>query len=239
MPRIAIAFWGLTRSLKYTINSIDKYILNVLRENNIDYDIFMHTYCVFSLYTNKRANEKCISLDNEEYKLLCPNYIKIDNQDTIKNILNLEQYRTHSDPWATNYETVDNFILAMYSKMKVTHLIKNSNIIYDYIIFMRPDVRYKTTLDITIFNKLNNSNICIPNFHLFPKFNDRFCIATYNNGILYGEIFNYMLEYSKKHQLHSETIHYNYLHTIYNLNIIYIPFYFNRIRVDGREENDT
>ena len=36
--KIAILFWGLTRSLKYTIKSIKINVFNVLQENNIDYD---------------------------------------------------------------------------------------------------------------------------------------------------------------------------------------------------------
>ena len=45
--KVALCFWGLTRSLKYTIYSIQKYILNVLKIHNIEYKIFLHTF-VFS-----------------------------------------------------------------------------------------------------------------------------------------------------------------------------------------------
>jgi len=33
----ALAFWELTRSLKYTIESIENNIFDVFRENNIDF----------------------------------------------------------------------------------------------------------------------------------------------------------------------------------------------------------
>jgi len=236
--KIGLAFWGLTRSLKYTIKSIEKHILNVLNNNKIEFDIYIHTYQVNSIYNNPRAREKNIKLDNTEYKLLKPKYFKIDDQDKIKKKLKLLEYRTNPDPWKTNYVTVDNFICAMYSKMEVIKLVKNSRIKYDYIIFLRPDVLYLNDFDINIFIKINNKNICIPNFHLYSNFNDRFFIGTYKNAMIYGFLFKDLLKYSKYKRLHSETFNYVFMHDINKLNIIYIKFYFNRIRADGREVKD-
>ena len=38
--KIALCFWGLTRSLKYTIDSIKNNILEILDSRNIEYKIF-------------------------------------------------------------------------------------------------------------------------------------------------------------------------------------------------------
>ena len=49
----------------------------------------MHTYFLKS-YENKRTGEKKTDkIDNEEYKLLSPKYLKIDDQDDIMKNLNL------------------------------------------------------------------------------------------------------------------------------------------------------
>jgi len=64
-----------------------------------------------------RTNENENNVDNLEYKLLKPNYIQIDDQNKIKKEINTFLYRTHPDPWNTNYNSVDNFILAQYSKI--------------------------------------------------------------------------------------------------------------------------
>ena len=82
--KVALCFWGLTRSLKYTIYSIKKYILNVLKIHNIEYKIFLHTFVFNSSYYNPRAEEYDIQLDFNEYTLLEPDYLQIDNQDVIK-----------------------------------------------------------------------------------------------------------------------------------------------------------
>ena len=121
--KIALAFWGLTRSLKYTIESINEKILNILKKHNIEYKIFMHTWTVNSVYNNTRSKEANIKLDNEEYKLLSPDYIEIHDQDEFKKNVKFNAFRTHKDPWNTKYETVDNFICAMFSKSRCTQLI--------------------------------------------------------------------------------------------------------------------
>ena len=75
--KIALCFWGLTRSLKYTIKSIREHILNVLQKSNedtsnepIEYTIFLHTYQFKSTYYNPRAKEVGVNLNFNEYKLI-------------------------------------------------------------------------------------------------------------------------------------------------------------------------
>lgn len=234
--RIALGFFGITRSLKYVIASIKENILNVLHLSNIDYDIFVHTYYLSTDFVNNRTKERVDikNIDNEEYKLLNANYLQVDDQETIKKNINLLQYRTHMDPWYSNYNSVDNFILAQYSKLMLTNMIEKSNNNYDYILFLRPDCLYLNKFDVNFLKSANDHTLCIPNFHLFGpyNFNDRFCIATMKTYKLYGDIFSHLLSISKKQPLHSETI-IGELMSSYSLDIVRIPFKFARIRFGG------
>lgn len=237
---IALAFWGLTRSLTYTYPTIQKHILNVLKKHNIAYTTFMHTYYLSTPYSNPRNNEHNIHLDNDEYKILNADYIHREDQNDVRNSLNLETYRTHPDPWNTQYNTLDNFVIAMYSKQKVAQLIKNSGKSFDYVIFLRPDVQYVNDLNLEWFQLTSNTQICVPEFHCYTfKFNDRFAISTQENAYHIGDAFYSMLEYSKQLPLHSETFHYNYTTSVLNLTVHYIPFYFNRVRANGQINNDV
>jgi hypothetical protein len=235
--KIGLAFFGITRSLKYTIKYIKLNILDILIRNNIEFDIFIHTYKL-NTYKNIRTNEFINNIDNEEYKLLNAKYVEIDDQDDIKEKINLPLYRTNADPWETNYNSVDNFILAQYSKSQLVNMIEKTNIDYDYIIFLRPDVLYINKFDINFFKKTTDNSICIPNFHLYNfknddiKFNDRFCITNMKTYKLYGDIYKYLLDISKIEELHSETILCK-LMINYNLNIIYLDFLFLRVRFNG------
>ena len=237
--KVALCFWGLTRSLKFTHKSIQDKILNVLKNASINYTIFLHTYNFKSKYYNPRAKEIGLALDFDDYKLLNADYVQIDDQDEIKKQLNLQQYRSRQDPWNTNYICVDNFICAMYSKQQLGKMVKNSGQEFDRIIFLRPDVRYLNNFDISWLSLVNDNNVIIPGFALFPDFNDRFCIANCKNAQIYCNLFDNMLEYSKAHPLHSEKFQSFYLRKVYHLSIQYILFFFNRVRSNGNEENDS
>ena len=236
MTKVAIGFFGITRSLKYTIKSIEENLFQVLNSNNIHYDIYLHTYYLSS-YHNIRTNEtaKSFQIDNNEYKLLNPTYFKQDNQDAIKHTLNLPSYRSLGDPWNTNYNSLDNFILGSYSKYTLTNMIKQRIQEYDYVLFMRPDCLYLDKFNINYLNLASDKTIAIPNFHLFGKYNinDRFAITNRKTYEIYGSIFKELLKLSKKYPLHSETIIGIILKT-YGVDVKLVKFNFSRVRCDGR-----
>jgi hypothetical protein len=233
--KVAIGFFGITRSLKYTIQSIRENIFEILKNNNIEYDVYIHTYYLKN-YKNIRTGEIVNDgdIDNEEYKLLNADYIEIDDQNVISEQINLHLYRTHEDPWETNYNSVDNFILAQYSKMKLTKMIEKKQSNYKYVLFMRPDCLYFDPLPVYCFQSIYDSSIVIPNFHLYGPipFNDRFCISTIKTYKIYGEVFHSLLEISKNQPLHSETVIGRIIKS-HRLNIIRVPFYFSRVRFNG------
>ena len=235
--QVALGFFGITRSLKFTIDSIKHNITDSLNELGYDFKIFLHTYALDS-YNNVRTGESTTQIDNDEYKLLNSDYFVIENQDEVKKNLNLEQYRKYPDPWNTQYNSVDNFILAQYSKMKLTKMIKDTKTKFDYIIFLRPDVEYLNKLEESFFKSVSNNRICIPDFDVkyekswFWKFNDRFAITNYNNYRIYGDLFHKLLSISKFMSLHSETVIARYLldNKVYYKHIM---FRFRRIRING------
>jgi hypothetical protein len=241
--KVALCFWGLTRSLKYTIHSIQKNILDILKKSKIDYDIYLHTYKFQNTYSNHRSGELNIILQNDEYKLLQPDHVSIDDNDTIRKFLNFKQYHSKKDPWNTNYQSVNNFILSLFSKKQLWNLIKTNGKLHDYdsFIFLRPDVRYLCPINIQWLHSIHTNSIMIPSFHNFHfGFNDRFAICKYSIAEVYSLIFNVALTYSKKFPLHSETmIKYILLKFNPNLQIKRITFPFNRVRANGRELPDN
>ena len=257
--KIALLFFGITRSLKYTIGSIKTNIFNVFEENDVIYDIFMHTYSLDN-YVNTRTGEISNDVDNNEYKLLNPDYIQVDSQEIIKKKINPKLYRTWVDVYKSNYLCVDNLLLGHYSKLQLVKMVEKSKKIYNYIIFLRPDVQYLNRFNMNFINYVSNQTICIPNFHLYhlgihskwrkissneiwdgsgrgegteSKFNDRFCITNMKTYKIYGNTFKKILDISKKMPLHSESIIYNIISS-YDLKFVKIPFIFKRIRYNGQ-----
>ena len=79
--KIAIIFFGLTRSLEKTIDSFKKNLFGPLEDNSIDYDIFIHTYKIYGPYHNIWAKEHTENYKNENAKF--QSTIKIYETDTI------------------------------------------------------------------------------------------------------------------------------------------------------------
>lgn len=236
---IALLFWGLARSLKYTLPSIQKNVFDVLKENSYSFDIFFHTYSVESVYTNNRANEH-IKLDNKEYMLLNADYVHIDDRDVTMERLNISGYRTHGDPWNTKFQSFDNFVLAFYSKHMVYHMMLDTGKKYKYVVFLRPDVKYVNSFPIHCFEGLDKNpwTVYVPNFSIYWRMNDRFAVTSPECAGCIGNIFETMLEDSKHIELHSEAYMYLKLRQK-KVDVIYINnFLFHRVRANGHEVID-
>ena len=228
--KIAVCFWGLTRSLKYTLPSIQSVLASLGTPT-----IFLHTYRVKGLYTNERAHEKDIELDPDEWKDLNPDVHEIEDQEEVKTSLNVEAYRTSGDPWHNDYATLDNFILAMHSLNRVTQLMLQSKQHFTHVIFMRPDVVFKTPLKESYLSLAKRNTCVVPGFHSWGGVNDRFAICPLPVAKRYGTRFNGLLDYSKTRKPHSET----YLkHVLQGIHIRKIPICFHRVRATGEEFPD-
>lgn len=238
---VALCFFGLTRSLKLTIGSINKYLFKPLNNHGIKYDTYLHTYNIKTPYSNPRTGEKNIILNSNEYTLLEPTFHMVEDKEMVSKKLDLAKYRTKGDPWGNekgaikgNFTSLDNHILYLWSQRQLTQMVLKLRDKYTHIIFCRPDVLYKTPLNINWFS-FQSKKIYIPNFGLFKNVNDRFAIGMKEDMIIYGQRFNDALEYSKQFPLYSES----YLEATlkqHTINYEHINFHFIRIRSNGRKE---
>lgn len=226
--KIALLFWGLTRSLKLTIDNLNKYILNNLKENNIEYKIYLHTY-----YFEDKENK----YDFNEYKLLNPDYFVLDDQDKVKQNINIEKYYNLNFKYSN--KVIHNLICGLYSQKRVTELlldtIKNKKETFDYIWFIRPDVLFNKPLPIRWLHWINENRFLVPRFAKFRGINDRMAIMKLNLAEKYGKRFDKLKEfseYSKKHNFKlSSEIYLNLI--MINYKKKYINYVFKRIRSNG------
>lgn len=242
---IAVCFWGLVRSGKWTHENIKKQ-LDILR-TFANVTVFMHTYKIFSKYSNQWGNEKNIKLDNDEYKLFNPDHFIFDDQDEIKKTIDFEKYHSQPDLHGTNYETVNNIVLALYSQKRVTDLMlrhhKTKN--YTHVVYMRPDVLWETDLKEKYFD-LDDKTVVSPHFsskhhtstRKFEQYlNDRFAICKPNVAEVYGRRYKFLLSYSKQNEVQSEIFCYDVLKA-HNIDIVFRWVCFNRVRANGNISKD-
>ena len=236
--RIAICYWGICRSTDKTIDSIKKCIYEPLKKAGYEYDVFLHTYSIKTIYTNSRAAEDNLVINNDLYKLLNPLVFKIDDPADL--CIDLQEYRTMGDPWGASFSntTFNNHIYSLYSLNEVTNLWRKSLNQYDFVIYARPDVSYLNPINVDWMTALNIDECLLPDFHRYP-INDRFAILRAETAHIYGSRFVHALDYSKMHALHSEKFLYHILMSN-NICMSDVRFRFRRVRATGIEiDNDV
>lgn len=238
--KIAICYFGMTRSTKFVYLSHHQHLFNIFKQNNIEYDIFMHTW--------KSKNDEniiwehsCnIRVDYEEYKLLNPTFYKIDNQDdflnTIKfeNYFNEELYKIHGGD--THYEwrpqLILNHLCGLESQKRVYTMVTETSNFYDYIIFIRPDVEILNDFNIHWLH--SSFDIMIPDTDHNEGLNDRFAILPFNTSSKYAERIDEIIEFRKNHgRIVSEKFVKFIINKYYN-NIRFIHFIMRIKRPNNR-----
>ena len=234
--RVAICFWGIMRSLKFTLPSIKKYIFKPLDDAKIPYDVFLHTFNLNGDCTTTYSTECTLAIDKNEYKLLNPKESIIENQKTIDEKINFNKYMTMGNPWQkAPIETAYNHIRALWSLKQVTSIWLKHRSNYSHVMYCRPDMTYIMPIKPEWFSF--SDSIYTPAFarhgRKIEKLCDRFAIGMPEQMEIYGNRFSEALEYSKKSQLHSETFASHILHKN-GISRKYVPFGFLRTRANSQ-----
>ena len=136
MVRVAICYWGMTRSIRIIHNAHKNQIFDIFKNNQVEYDVYMHTWktaqnFIWGVDWNSTRN---IPNDYNEYRLLNPSYYEIDEQDEFLNTVNFsnyfkqELYDTYGDhpDYEWRPELIRNMICALESQKRVTQMCIDS-----------------------------------------------------------------------------------------------------------------
>jgi hypothetical protein len=207
--KIAICFFGLTRSLKHTYPSIEKNIFKVLKQHNIGYDVFLHTYDL-KIITSQRSGETSCNLDTDEWRLLKPKSHKITNQHTFDSSFDWKMLYDHGDIWKDGFSSLKNAIRQLNSLKEVTLLWENETP-YDYYIYIRPDLFYVNEINVNdILDHIHLKNIIVIPYwgNYRGGFNDRIAYGSYSVMKIYGTridlLKHYYTQKKVKKPYHSE-----------------------------------
>jgi hypothetical protein len=181
--KVAILYWGMTRSTRFVYETHHENIFNVLKAANIFFDVFMHTWHVE--HGNIIWGNIChIPIEYEEYKLLEPTQYQIDSQDEfLKDLVFSDYYREGEGEWLP--DLLRNHLCALESQKRVTELCLKSGVTYDAILYMRPDVLVLSKLD-PQWLSIQPGQIRIPDTFHYGGYNDRFAIVHPESSRLYG-----------------------------------------------------
>jgi hypothetical protein len=226
--KCAIIIYGLNRSITKTHPSIEKYILNVLRENNIRYDIFVHTYKLDTLYSNERNHEKPIHIDYKEMYILNPYKMEVDDQNEVdKDHDHYVEYTKHVR--GENINIVKNYTRALFSLNKAFNMVDKKN--YDGCLIMRPDSLCTEPLNVNnLIDAFDNNIVYTPSDHEWGGLNDRFAFGSFEKITKYATRYTIFLNHLRSKAFTNAE---RWLKKLYP-SVKKTQFRFKTTRTDGR-----
>ena len=238
-PRIAICFFGITRSLHYTIGSIERRILRPAARQG-ETRIFAHFFRQAEI-ANARSGEFG-RLRADEHALLRPDWLELEEPDQCLAQHGFEVLKAHGDPWDDGFVSLRNLVHQLHSLDRVTGAALDWR--PDIVIFARPDLRYHEGLagPLRRIRKATGDVALVPDWqHWRGGLNDRFALCTAPDAAAaYGRRVHRMTAYCEavNGPLHAELLLRHCLEEA-GVTIGTIPTLASRVRFDGslkREE---
>lgn len=207
MVRVAICYWGMTRSIRIIHNAHKNQIFDIFKNNQVEYDVYMHTWktaqnFIWGVDWNSTRN---IPNDYNEYRLLNPSYYEIDEQDEFLNTVNFsnyfkqELYDTYGDhpDYEWRPELIRNMICALESQKRVTQMCIDSQKKYDFVLYIRPDVDIYTPFLLEWFDLVKTGEIALTNesYRHFEGYNDKFALMRFDDCLLYSNRLEWLKSY--------------------------------------------
>lgn len=232
--KIAICFYGITRSLKHTIGSI--------RTNLIDPAGKFGTVKTFAHFFNQDRVEnprskESVQLDKNEFELLKADCVQFEEPGLCLDLLDFEALKTYGDARSDGFHSLRNLVHALHSLKQVTEMAAEWQ--PDIVIFARPDLLYHSSLEPCLkeASQMGGPKVFIPDWqHWRGGYNDRFAVCVgLEAARAYGTRADRMLEYCAtfNEPLHSELL----LRFVMERSTSSIRFISNRatrVRADGR-----
>ena len=232
--KIAIAFFGITRSLRHTMPSIARNIFEPARQLG-DVTTYAHFFDVANV-TNVRSGETSVA-DPEEYKLLNADWVQFSQPNSILNDTDFDAIKQFGDHWGDDFASASNLIHQLYSlKTVATRALQDKP---DIVIFCRPDLRYNDSFHAGLQTAITTRDpaLILPYWQRHKGgLNDRFAICVGDKAVTaYGCRLDLALTFCQKMnvELHSERL-VRYAIAKQGIPTRKLNVRANRVRADGR-----
>lgn len=135
--KIAVCFFGITRSLTHTIGSIEKNILGPARELG-EVRVFAHFFRQLAI-DNPRSRESGL-LAQDEHVLLNADLLELEEPGLCLSAHDFDVIKTYGDRWKDEFRSLKNLVHQLHSLNRVTNVALDWDA--DIYIFARPDLMY-------------------------------------------------------------------------------------------------
>ena len=249
--RVAVCYWGLTRSTRYVYKTHQRRVFDIFTSNGIAFDVFMHTWSANATFY--WYNEFPVLPDKDEWKLLRPTHFARDDQAEFLGALNFSDYFYKKDWDAKPMEhewhpqLLRNHICALESLRRVTVMAKAAAR-HDLVLFIRPDTRIDTSIDVQWLRDLEHANtrnggnesvIILPNHGQYDGYNDQFAVVHWKDCESYGARIERLAEYRSYVNF---IIAERYLKFVVDngfTNVVEVPFLFRTVKPMPGADNES
>ena len=241
MTRIAICYWGMTRSTKHVFYTHLRHLHQVLKDQGVAFHVFMHTWKTENTANVIWEHNSDIPVDYEEYKLLNPDFYKIESQDAFLDTIRFadyfdrELYVKHGGDSEHEWrpQLIRNHLCALESQKRVYRMVKESGGEYDYIMYIRPDVFVTNDFDVACLN--TPFDILIPSYGHYEGYNDRFAVVPFHMAEKYSARIDEIVEFRKTCGRIVSEKYVKHVVEKYYPNVQFIDFVMKIIRPNGWE----
>lgn len=190
--KIAIGFFGISRSLRWNLQSIEKNIIFPARQLG-QVRLFAHLYQQ-EYIENPRSGENS-PLDQDEHRLLNCDEVVLEKPEICLAAANYPWILSHGDAFNDNGKSLANLIHQLHSLQVVGERIDSWR--PDVVVFVRPDLFYLDSFYDQINYHLSSSpkKITIPDWQWYGGYNDRFCICGPIAAKIYSNRINVIPDY--------------------------------------------
>lgn len=195
--RVAIIFYGITRSLNITIMSIQENIFRVLVDHDVEYRTFLHHMIVEDVYTNLRTGENNLILNNSEWKLIKPDVELSTSQRafTEENAEYISLVTSFGDAHRDGNVSTKYSVQALFS-MREAVLAAYEEESFDGMLILRPDLLYHDPIDACLLRRAIMGNFVVtPGWQRYGGTNDRFSFGAWDPMMTVGTRFNAVRNY--------------------------------------------
>lgn len=231
--KTVVAFYGITRSLTYTVDSIERNILCPLRDQ-FECIVVGHLFDQKSI-SNPRSGEFG-ELQTDEYRLLPFQQLILEPPNRCLDATGFDNLCEFGDFWNDEFASLKNLVHQLYSLSKVTDLVLEHD--PDICVFCRPDLRYHDSIDkyLDMVVRCKQPTVLLPRWQGHGGLNDRFAICSTREAIVtYGKRGRVTLSYCKRHgPLHGERL-VDFVLGQESIRIKQIALRASRVRSSGKE----
>ncbi|MDB4240814.1 hypothetical protein N9801_00920 [Yoonia sp.] len=234
---IAIGFFGIPRSIRFTKESIYTNILDPIK-SEYNTKIFCH-FIQQEAISNPRTGEYT-KISQRDYNEMASDQTRLTSEfdpNLMRYLLKLKKF---GDVNNDNYRSLNNLINQLYSMRQLTNEIEQEG--YDICLFVRPDLRYHDSMIsvIDLAYRCSSDTVFLPEWQPWRGLNDRFAVCVgkkairaYGKRILSAENYcKYSMSPLNSERLLQFSLREN------NISIKKIPNRASRVRADGVEVDE-